>query len=195
MYVDCLLVERNYDFLRAIELQTLTLGSRTELSDVVESEHHVLRRHGDRCSVGRIQDIVGAEHKKLSLHNRSISERKVDCHLVTVEVGVECRTSERMELDSLTLNHLRLECLNTESVKCRCTVEKNRMTFHHVLKNIPNHRVFPVDNLLCGLDGLHDAALNQFPDDERFVKLGCHKFRQTALVHLELRSNDDDRTC
>ena len=116
----------------------------------------------------------------------------MDCHLVTVEVRIERGTSERVQLDSLSLYHSRLERLDTESVKCRCTVQKYRMTFHHVLEDIPDDRISPVDNLLRRLDGLHDAALNQFPDDERFVKLGRHELRQTALVHLELRTDDDN---
>ena len=116
----------------------------------------------------------------------------MDCHLVTVEVRIERGTSKRMQLDSLTLDHSWLESLDTESVKCRRTVKKYRMPLHHILEDIPDHRVLPVDNLLGRLDGLHNTSLDQFPDDERFVKLCGHEFRKTALMHLKLRSYDDN---
>ena len=44
------------------------------------------------------------------------------------------------------------------------------------------------------MHGLDNAALDELADDERLVKLGCHQFGQTALAHLQLRTNDDNRT-
>ena len=116
----------------------------------------------------------------------------MNCHLVTIEVGVECRTSEWVQLNGLTLYHSRLECLNTQTVKCRCTVKKYRMTLHHVLENIPDYRILPVYDLLRGLDGLNDTSLDELPDNEWFVELGSHILRQTALVHIEFRTYDDN---
>ena len=74
----------------------------------------------------------------------------------------------------------------------RCTVEEHRMSLHHVLEDIPDYRVLAVNNLLGRLHGLHYAALDELADDERFVKLGGHKLRKTALVHIELRTYDDN---
>ena len=188
---DGTLVESHNDFLRAVEALALALCTRFDLGDVVQTEHHILRRYGDRSTVGRVENVLGTEHEKLGLHHGCIAERKMDCHLVTVEVGVERGTCERMKLDGLALDHAWLECLDTEPVKSRSTVQENRMSLHHILEDIPDDRILPVHNLLGRLHGLHDAALNQFPDNERFVKLGCHELRQTALVHLELRTNDN----
>ena len=119
----------------------------------------------------------------------------MNSHLVTIEVGVERSTCQRVELDSLALDKFRLECLDTETVKCRSTVEHNRMTLHYVLEDVPDNRLATVNYLLGALYSLHDAALDELADDERLVKLGCHKLRQTALAHLQLRTNDDNRTC
>ena len=116
-------------------------------------------------------------------------------HLVTVEVGVERCTCKRVKLYGLTLDHTRLEGLNTESVKCRSTVEKNRMTFHHVLKNLPDDRILAVHDFLGTLDSLHNAALDELAYDEWFVELCCHILWKTALMHLELRTHNDNRTC
>ena len=114
-------------------------------------------------------------------------------HLVTVEVGIESRTCQRVQLDCLTLNHLGLERLDTQTVKCRGTVQKHRMTFHHILKDIPYNRFLAVNNLLGRFNSLHNAAFNQFADYKRLVKLCCHIFRNTALVHLQLGAYNDNR--
>jgi hypothetical protein len=86
---------------------------------------------------------------------------KVNGHLVTIEVGIERRTCQWMQLDSFTLDHLRLESLNTETVQCRGTVEEYWMSFHYVLKNIPDDRFLTVDNLLRALDRLNDTAFDE----------------------------------
>ena len=138
---------------------------------------------------------MALEHQYLCLKDSLIAQREVDSHLVAVEVGVERRTCQRMELDGLTLYELRLECLYTETVKCRRTVEEHGMTLHHILENIPDDGLATVDNLLCALDRFHDAALDELAYDERLVKLGCHEFRKTALAHFKLRTDNDDRTC
>ena len=116
----------------------------------------------------------------------------MDCHLVSVEVRIERGTSERVELDGLSFDHSRLESLNTESVKSRCTVKENRMTFHHVLEDIPDDWFLSIYNFLCRLDCLYNTPLDQLPDNERFVKLCSHKFRKAALMHLKFRTYDDD---
>ena len=116
------------------------------------------------------------------------------CHLVTVEVGVECRTCEWVKLNCLALDELWLEGLNTEAVQCRSTVEEHWVTLHHVFQNVPNHGFLAVHNLLGALHSLHNAALNELADYEWLVKFGCHVFWNTALAHLQLRAYHDYRT-
>ena len=100
----------------------------------------------------------------------------MNCHLVTVKVGIKSSTNERMQLDSLAFNQFRLESLDTEPVQGGCTVQHHRMPFKYILKNIPNDRIFPVDDFLGRFYGFHNPSLNQFPDDKRFVKFSCHIF-------------------
>ena len=119
----------------------------------------------------------------------------MNSHLVTIEVGVERCTCEWMQLDSLTLNHTWLECLNTQTVQCRCTVEEHRMTLHHIFEDVPNHRITTVNNLLSRLDSLHDTTLNELTDHEWLVQFCSHEFWQTALTHVQLRTYDNHRTC
>ena len=69
------------------------------------------------------------------------------------------------------------------------------MTLHYILENVPDNRFAAVYNLLCALYRLDDSAFDELAYDERFVKLGSHQLRQTALAHLQLRTYNDNRTC
>ena len=148
MNVYTLLIIGNDSLFGTIECQTFALRSGTELGNIVQAQHHILRRHRNRRTVCRIQDIVRLQHQNLSFQNRFVAQRQMHSHLVTVEVGIERRTSQRMQLDSLTFYHLGLESLDTQAVQCRSTVQQHRVSFHHVFQNIPNHRLLAVYNLL-----------------------------------------------
>ena len=137
---------------------------------------------------------MGSEHEELCLEDRLVRERQVNCHLVAIEVGVETGTSERVELYSLTLDHLRLERQDTVTVQCRRTVKEYRVPLHDVLEDLIDNRFAAIDDLLRRLDGLNDTTLDELTDDERLIELCRHLFRETTLVHLELRTHDDDGT-
>ena len=132
------------------------------------------------------------KHEKLCFENCLVAQRQVYGHLVTVEVGVERCTSERVELNSLTFDHLRLECLDTETVKCRGTVEQYWMSLHYIFEDVPDYRLTTVYNLLGRLDSLDNTALDELTDDEWLVEFGSHEFWKTALSHLEFRTYDDN---
>ena len=195
MEVATALVMGNDSLLRTIERESFALGSGTQLGDVIKTEHHILRGHSDRSAIGRVKDVVALKHQYLRLQHSLIAQGEVNGHLVTIEVGIECRTCQWVQLYSLTLDKLRLEGLDTQTVKRRSTVEQNRMTLHHMLKDIPDDGVLAVHNLLGTLHRLHDAALNEFTDDEWLVELSSHQLRQTTLSHLELRTYYNHRTC
>ena len=69
------------------------------------------------------------------------------------------------------------------------------MTFQHVFKNIPNDRITTIHDLLGTLHRLHDTALDQFTDNKRHIQFSRHVFRKTTLVHLQVRTYNDYRTC
>ena len=164
-------VVSDFGFFGTVESMTFALVAAAQLGDIVQTEHHVLRRNGDRRAVGGVEDVVGTEHKHLCLKDSFVAKGKVDGHLVTVEVGVECRTCERVELDCLAFDELGLECLYTEAVQSRGTVEQHRVSFHHMLEDIPYDGFLAVDDLLGALDGLDDAALDELADDERLAAM------------------------
>ena len=192
--VELLFVVSDACLLWPVEDESFAAGAFAELGDVIESEHHVLRGHGDGGAVGRVEDVMRSEHEHLRFEHGLVAQRQMDSHLVTVEVGVESGTGQGVELDGFTLDHLRLEGLDTEAVKRRGTVEEDGMTLHDVFKDVPHDGLFAVDDLLGRLDCLHDATLDELTDDEWLIEFGGHILRQTAFVHLQLGANDDDRT-
>ncbi len=189
------LVECNDRLLGGVENQALTTNAGALFRDIVQTENHILRRHRDRITIRGVQNIVRTEHQELCLENRFVGQRQVNGHLVTIEVGVESGASQRVQLNSLTLNHLRLESQYTMTVQGRCTVQQYGVSLHYVLQNFVNHRLTAVDNLLGRLNGLDDTALDEFTNDERLIQFRCHLLRKTALVHLQLRTYHDNRTC
>ncbi len=88
------------------------------------------------------------KHQHLGLKDGAVAQWQVNCHLVTVEVSVESCTDQRVKLNCFSFYKLWLEGLDTQTVKCRSPVEKNRMTLENVFKNIPYDGIFPVDDFL-----------------------------------------------
>ena len=84
-----LLVVGDDSLLWAVELKACTLSTFTLLGDVIQTQDHILRRHGDRCTIGRVKDVVRTKHKNLSLEDCGVAQRQVHRHLVTIEVGVK----------------------------------------------------------------------------------------------------------
>ena len=68
------------------------------------------------------------------------------------------------------------------------------MAFHDIFQNIPNDRLTTINYLLGTLHRLYNATFDKFTDDKRLVQLGSHQLRQTAFAHLQLRTNNDNRT-
>src|SRR3989449_675952 len=169
--IDVLVVVGDPHFLRVREQAALAAHRalrRAEplLGQVVDAEDHVLRGHGDRRAVGRRQDVVGREHQHLRLELGLHRQRHVDGHLVAVEVGVECRADQRVDLDGLALDEDRLEGLDAEPVERRRAVQQHRVLADDVVEDVPHLGTLLLHVLLGGFDGRRDAALLQLPEDE-----------------------------
>ncbi len=105
---------------------------------VVEPEHDVLRRVDDRLAVRGREDVVRAHHEHARLHLRLDRQRHVDRHLVAVEVGVERRADQRVQLDRLALDEDRLERLDAEAVERRGAVQEHRVLADDLLEDVPD---------------------------------------------------------
>ena len=117
---------------------------------------------------------MALKHQNLCFNNSFIAQRKVNSHLVAVEVGIKCGTSQGVQLNCLTFNQLRLKSLDTETVQGRSTVKQNGVTFHDKFENVPNNGITTVYDLLRALYGLYNTALNQATNNKWFIEFGSH---------------------
>ena len=138
--------------------------------------------------------LFAGEHQDAGLGLRLDRQRQVDGHLVAVEVRVERGADERVQLDGLALDELRLEGLDAETVQRGRAVQQNGALADDLLEHVPDLRTRTLDHALGALDVLRVAQVDQALDHERLEQLERHLLGQTALVQLELRSDDDDRT-
>ena len=134
-----------------------------------------------------------ARHDFRALPSARFGERHVDGHLVAVEVGVECGTHERVELDSVAFDEYRPECLDALAVQGRRAVQEHVLVFDHFFENRPHFRHAVFDEAARAADVVGELALEQSCDDERAEELERHVLGQTALIELEFRTDDDDR--
>ena len=173
----------------ALAGHALALGREEEQAD-----DHVLGGHGHRTAVRRLEDVVGRQHQDPRLGLGLGRQRQVHRHLVTVEVGVERRADERVDLDGLALDQLRLEGLDAEAVQRGRPVEQHRVLGDDLFEDVPHDRAGALDHPLGGLDVLRVRQVDQALHHERLEQLQRHLLGQTALVQLQLRTRHDDRT-
>ena len=164
------------------------------LGQVVESEHHVLRGHGDRLARRGRQNIVRGQHQHAGFNLRLRRQRNVHGHLIAVEVGVERGADQRVNLDGLALDQHRLEGLNAQAVQRWSAVQQHRVVLDDFLEDVPHHRLLHLHHLLGLLDGGALAGLLQAVIDEGLEQLERHLLGQAALVQLQLRTDHDHRT-
>ena len=118
----------------------------------------------------------------------------MDRHLVAVEVRVERGADERMEPDGLAFDEHRIKGLNAEPVQRGGAVQEHRMLLDHLFEHVPHLGTLALDHFLCALDGRGIALLFKLVEDERLEQLQRHLLRKTALMELEVRTDDDDGT-
>ena len=79
-------------------------------------------------------------------------------------------------------------------MKRRRTVQQHGALADDLLEHVPHLGTRALDGALGGLDVLRVTEVDQALDHERLEQLEGHLLGQTALVELELRADDDDRT-
>ena len=182
--LDLLVVERALHFGDVGEDDAFAPAVDALARGVVQAQHHVLRRHDRRLAVGREQHVVRRQHQRAGFHLRLDRQRNVHGHLVAVEVGVERRADERMQLDRLALDQHWLERLDAQAVQRRRAVQQDRVLLDDLLEDVPDHRRAGLDFLLRRLDRRRDAHGLEAREDERLEQLERHQLRQAALVEL-----------
>ena len=142
---------------------------------------------------GRRKNVVRGQHQHAGFNLRLRRQRNVHRHLVAVEVGVEGRANQRVNLDRLAFHQHRLKSLNAQAVQRRSAVQQHRVVLDDFFKNVPHHRLLHLHHLLGLLDGGAVARLLQAVIDERLEQLERHLLRQSALMQLQLRTHHDHR--
>ena len=160
---------------------------------IVGTQHHILRRHRDGATVGKLQQVVGSQHQEAGFRLRFSGKRYVYRHLVAVEVGVKGGADQRVQLQRATLYQDRLECLDTQTVQCGGTVHQHGVALDDHLQRVPDllggaavYHLARLANILGDLQvdqPLHHEGLEQFQR---------HLLGQTALVHLQLGADHDN---
>ena len=106
-------------------------------------------------------------------------------HLVAVEVGVERRADERMQLDCLAFDESRLERLDAEAIQRRARISSTGCCGSPD-RGYPRPRPLLLDQLLGLLHRRRLALGLQAGVDEGLEQLERHLLRQAALVQLQL---------
>ena len=119
---------------------------------VVDAEHHVLRRRDDRLAVRGLEQVVDASICSRASFLRGCRQRHVDSHLVAVEVGVEGRADQRVDLDGGAFDQHRLESLDAEAVQRRRAVEQHRVVLDDLFEHVPHFGPNALDDALGALD-------------------------------------------
>ena len=162
-------------------------------SRVVKTQHHVLRGHNGRLTVGGEKHIVGSEHQGARFHLGLHRQGDVNGHLVAVKVGIEGRAHQGVQLNGFAFNQNGLKRLDAQTVQGGGAVEHHGMLFDHFLQNVPHHRRTTLDLFLGRFDGRGNAHGLQTREDEGLEELQGHQFGQTTLVQFERWAHGDHR--
>ena len=115
-------------------------------------------------------------------------------HLVSIKVGVESRTHQRVKLDGFAFNQTGVKGLDREFVERRRPVEHDWIAVNHFFEALPHFVGFLLDHFFGLLEGRGVAFLLQLGHQVRLEEFKRHFFRQSTLVHPQIRADDDDRT-
>ena len=97
-----------------------------------------------------------------------------------------------MELECSAFDQNRFERLDAQTVQGRRTVEHDGMVFDNDFQRVPDLGFRAVNSLTSRLDVGGSAGLDQPLHDKRLKQLERHLLRNAALIHLQVRSNDDN---
>ena len=134
------------------------------------------------------------EHQAAGFELGFQRQRHVHSHLVAVEVGVEGRADERVQLDGLAFDQLRLKGLNAEAVQGRGAVEHHGMLVDHLFEDVPDDGFLVVHHLLGALDRGRQTALFELIEDEGLEEFQRHQLGQTALMQTQFRTHRNHGT-
>jgi|GEM_PF-2711165 len=185
-------IQRGPHLLRPRKNHAFALDRVVRPGQVIDPQHDILAGNDDRFAVGRGQDVVGGHHEHPGLRLGLDGQRHMHGHLVPVEVRVEGRADQGMELDRLALDQHGFEGLDPQTMEGRRAVQHDRIFPDHLVEGVPDLRGFLLHELLGALDRGHVALVHEPIIDERLEQLEGHLFRQAALVQPQIRTHGND---
>ena len=108
--------------------------------------------------------------------------------------ALKARADQGVDFDRLALDQNGFEGLNAQPVKRGSAVQHDGMVLNDLFQDVPNDGILPLHDLFSGLNCAALAAQFQPLIDEGLEKLQGHFLGQSALVKLQFRTDDDDRT-
>ena len=168
------------------------LGHARFHGQIINTQDHVLSWRDYRLSTGGFEQVLAGQHQFAGFHDSFFGKRHVHSHLITVKVSVESCGHQGMKLNSATLNQNRFKSLNTKTVQGWSTVKQYRTIFDDFFEHFPYFRSVAFDVFLCALDIVGVFMFIQTGDNKGSVKFQGHSLRQTALVQLQVWTNNDN---
>src|SRR5215467_10775670 len=99
-----------------------------------------------------------------------------------------------MNADGLALDQHWLERLDAQPVERRRAVEQHRVVANDLFENLVHLGRLALDDLLRALHRFRNSLFHELVDDKGLEELERHELWQAALMQLQLRADDDDRT-
>ena len=127
------IVECVLHFLNRAEHHAFTFHAFSHDRGVIQTQNHILRGHDNRGSIGWRQHVIGGHHQHAGFQLGFQAKRHVYGHLVTVKIGVERGTDQRMQLNCFAFYQNRLKSLNAQPVQSGRAVQHHRVFPDHFI--------------------------------------------------------------
>ena len=163
-----------------------------DMRQIVDTEHHIERRCHHRLAGSGLQKVLRRQHEIGTLSARLIGKRDMHRHLIAVEVRIERRTHQWVQTNRLPFDKHRLKRLNGKSVQCRRTVQKHIVMLDDFIQNFVRLFRFRIHHTPGGSHVVRVFLLNHLVDDKGLEELQRHLFRQSGLMELQLRTNNNN---
>ena len=189
MQINRLGIQRGPHFTGIGKDHPLALDAALRPGQIIDPQDDVLAGDDDRHPVCRRQDIVGRHHQNPGFGLRLDGQRHMDGHLIAVEIGIEGRTDQRMELNRLSLDQDRFKGLKPKPVKGRRPVQHHGIFADDLIEGIPYLGGLLLHHLLGAFNRRDISLFLETPVDEGFEEFQGHLLGKTALME----SADRDR--
>ena len=161
--------------------------------EIIIAQHHILRRANHRRAIRGLKQILGAKHQFPRFLDGLIAQGDMNGHLVAVKIGIEGRTHQGMNLNSLAFDQQRLKGLNAQPMQSWRPIEQHRPFLDDLLQHFPDFRPFAFNDALGALDVAGIGIMHQTADNEGAIEFQRHGLGQTALMQLQLGANHNHR--